>query len=131
MSSGDTQTLLVLGAAGDLTARLLLPGLGTLLADRGTGDLLLIGSDRDGWDDDRWRERVARSFAAAGAEGAATTAVVERTRYHPADATDADDLKELIGQAEHPAAIYFALPPAVTWKACEALREVGVPALAR
>jgi len=44
----EQQTLLILGAAGDLTARLLLPGLGTLLAGGAMEDLLLIGSGRDG-----------------------------------------------------------------------------------
>jgi glucose-6-phosphate 1-dehydrogenase len=119
--------LLVLGAAGDLTARLLLPGLGTLLAAGGGGDVLLVGSDRDDWDDARWRERVERSFAAAGAEGEAAAAVVERTRYRRADATSPADLRELVEQADGRIAIYFALPPAVTWRACTALREVGVP----
>ena len=42
-------TLLILGAAGDLTARLLLPGLGTLLADDDDSDLLLIGRGSDDW----------------------------------------------------------------------------------
>jgi glucose-6-phosphate 1-dehydrogenase len=121
------QTLLVLGAAGDLTARLLLPGLGTLLAGGGSRDLLLVGSGRDDWDQARWRERVARSFAAAGAEGDATAAVVERTRYAPADATSPADLRRLLEEAEGRVAIYFALPPAVTRRACEALREIGVP----
>src|SRR3954469_7066535 len=123
----EPQTLLVLGAAGDLTARLLLPGLGTLLASRGGRDLLLIGSDRDDWDDARWRERVERSFAAAGAEGEAAAAVVERTHYRRADATSPADLRELVEQADDRVAIYFALPPAVTWRACTALREVGLP----
>jgi glucose-6-phosphate 1-dehydrogenase len=122
-----TQTLLILGAAGDLTARLLLPGLGTLLADGGAGDLLLVGSDRDDWDDARWRERVTRAFAAAEVEGRAAAAVVERARYHRADATSPDDLAKLLEQVEGRPAVYFALPPAVTWKACRALREVGVP----
>jgi glucose-6-phosphate 1-dehydrogenase len=122
-----SQTLLVLGAAGDLTARLLLPGLGTLLADGAPGDLLLIGSDRDDWEDDRWRERVTRSFASAGAEGQATAAVVERTRYRRADATSPADLRGLIDQAEGRMAIYFALPPAVTEQTCSALCEIGVP----
>lgn len=122
-----TQTLLVLGAAGDLTARLLLPGLGTLLASGSVGDLLLVGSGRGDWDDDRWRELVAGSFAAAGAAGPATDAAVERTVYRRADATSPADLKELMGQAQGRAAVYFALPPAVTWQTCRALREIGVP----
>jgi glucose-6-phosphate 1-dehydrogenase len=122
------KTLLVLGAAGDLTARLLLPGLGTLLA-RGecAGDLLLLGSGRDDWGDDRWRDLVERAFAAAGAGGDATAAVIDRTRYLPADATSASDLATLLEQADGAPAIYFALPPAVTHRSCVALRDIGVP----
>jgi glucose-6-phosphate 1-dehydrogenase len=123
----ETQTLLVLGAAGDLTERLLLPGLGTLLASRGDGELLLVGSDRDDWDDAHWRERVTRAFTAADADGDATAAVAERARFRRADATSPDDLRALLEQAEGRAAVYFALPPAVTWRACSALREIGVP----
>ena len=37
------QTLLILGASGDLTARLLLPGLGGLLATGSVGELQLVG----------------------------------------------------------------------------------------
>jgi glucose-6-phosphate 1-dehydrogenase len=123
----SARTLLILGAAGDLTARLLLPGLGTLLAHGGPRELLLVGSDRDDWDDERWRERVRRSFAAAGVDEEATRRVVGRARYRRADATRGPDLSALIEELEQPVAIYFALPPAVTWKACQALREVAVP----
>ena len=64
----DTQTLIILGATGDLTARLLLPGLGGLFA--GSGEpLLLIGSGQQDWDDDRWRTRVADSFATGRPRG--------------------------------------------------------------
>jgi hypothetical protein len=53
------QTLLILGATGDLTGRLLLPGLGALLAT-GAGDgLMLLGSGTQDWDDGG-RRRVAR-----------------------------------------------------------------------
>jgi glucose-6-phosphate 1-dehydrogenase len=120
-------TLLILGAAGDLTARLLLPGLGTLLAEDEDSDLLLVGSGRDDWDDERWRDLVARAFATAGADGPATAAVLDRTRYRRADATSPADLRDLIDGRDGDVAIYFALPPAVTREACRALREVGVP----
>jgi glucose-6-phosphate 1-dehydrogenase len=128
--SGDPgkQTLLILGAAGDVTARLLLPGLATLLAAHDIGELLLIGSDRDVWDDKRWRERVERAFGQTrAAAGDATAAVVQRTRYRQADAASPSDLRALIRQAAGPLAIYFALPPAITKQACVALRQVGVP----
>jgi glucose-6-phosphate 1-dehydrogenase len=46
MSEATQQTLLILGASGDLAGRLLLPGLGALLASGGGKDLLLVGSGR-------------------------------------------------------------------------------------
>jgi glucose-6-phosphate 1-dehydrogenase len=76
-NESHVQTLLILGAAGDLTARLLLPGLGTLLAEKEASDLLLVGSGRGGWDDEQWRDLVARSFASAGASGPAVDAELQ------------------------------------------------------
>ena len=56
------------------------------------------------------------------------TEVVRRTTYHAADVTRPDDLTRLLQECEGTPAIYFALPPAVTVLACEALREVDLPA---
>jgi glucose-6-phosphate 1-dehydrogenase len=125
------KTLLILGASGDLAARLLLPGLGGLVAAGGADGLLLLGSGSDDWDDDRWRERVAESFAAAGASGTATERVIAEARYERADATSEDDLRALLSICVEPFVIYFALPPAVTRRVCEALARIGVPASTR
>jgi glucose-6-phosphate 1-dehydrogenase len=124
----EPHTLLILGAGGDLTARLLLPGLGTLLAGGAMKDLLLIGSGRDDWDDERWRALVEGSFADAGATGEAVAAVLRNARWAQADATSGEDLQRVMEPSEGTLAIYFALPPEVTWKACLALKDVGVPA---
>ncbi|MEV6306587.1 glucose-6-phosphate dehydrogenase [Actinoplanes sp. NPDC051861] len=112
------QTLIILGASGDLTARLLLPGLGALLATGQVPGLTLIGAARDDWDDEQWRRRVAESCG----EG-----VVSRTSYQRADVTDAEDLRRILGAARGPAAIFFALPPAVTARACDALLKLDLP----
>ena len=88
---------------------------------------MLIGSGADDWDDARWREQVAASFAAAGVADAAADAVVAGARYRPADATSEDDLRALLAICEEPTVIYFALPPAVAAKACAALTRIGVP----
>src|SRR5215212_12274101 len=90
------RTLLILGASGDLTARLLLPGLGGLLAIDEVNDLSLVGSATDDWDDDRWRAQVADSFAAASASGIEVDAVAQRSRYLRADVTSEDDLRPLL-----------------------------------
>src|SRR5215210_562882 len=121
------QTLLILGASGDLTARLLLPGLGGLLAS-GVGEgLSLIGSGIDDWDDERWRKQVATSFAAAGASGESVDAVAREARYLKADVTDEGDLRKLLEACSGQVLIYFALPPSITERACQALTGPGVP----
>jgi glucose-6-phosphate 1-dehydrogenase len=124
---GRMQTLLLLGARGDLTARLLLPGLGGLVAASSLGDLFLVGSSRAEWSDEEWRAVVARAFAAGDASGPAIDAVLRATRYVAADATDETDLRRLLACRRGRLTMYFALPPAVTVDACRALAQVGVP----
>ena len=140
------QTLIILGATGDLTARLLLPGLGALLTAGHVPGLTLIGAATDDWDDERWRARVHESFGSRGAAAASASAgeatpetdstpaasdVADRARYLRTDVTSSDDLRRLLAEAEGPAAIFFALPPAVTARACEALLDVDLPDGAR
>ncbi|MFF5885426.1 glucose-6-phosphate dehydrogenase [Streptomyces sp. NPDC012589] len=121
------QTLLVLGARGDLTERLLLPGLGDLVAASGLTDLFLVGSDRGSGSDEEWRTLVARAFAAGGANGPAVDAVVRNSRYLAADATAEEDLRRLLASCRGRLTLYFALPPAITVEACRALARIGVP----
>ena len=137
------RTLLILGASGDLAGRLLLPGLGRLLAAGRAEDLELVGSGAEEWDDQRWRDRLSGAFAVAPSievppweriapapeePGRDTLRRLERESvYIPADVTKAADLQQLLDRCDGPIAIYFALPPAVTVKACVALAECGVP----
>jgi glucose-6-phosphate 1-dehydrogenase len=111
------QTLLILGASGDLTARLLLPGLGGLLKSGHAKDLALVGAGSDDWDDGHWAALVEKATGESGLD----------TRYLEADVTAEDDLQRLLNACEGQLVIYFALPPQVTAKACKALAKVGVP----
>lgn len=125
-----TGTLLVLGADGDLTRRLLLPGLATLLAGDRFEDRdppLLIGAGLGEMTTRNWRKRVRAAFADAGVRGPRLTEVARRTRYRQADVTESDDLAGLLAECEGAPALYFALPPAVTRDACEGLAGIGVP----
>lgn len=122
------QTLVILGASGDLTARLLLPGLGGLVAQGGAEGVSLVGSAAADWDDERWRGQVAGSFASANLSGPELDAVAGGARYFPADATSAADLQRLLDACDTRPLIYFALPPAVTEKSCRALTRVDLPA---
>jgi glucose-6-phosphate 1-dehydrogenase len=125
------QTLLILGATGDVTERWLLPGLGGLLASGAGEGLSLIGVDREDWDDDRWRKRVADSFEAHGAGGPHVDAVTARTDFVRADVSDEADLRGLLGACHEPVIIYFALPPAVTERASRVLTAIELPAGSR
>ena len=51
-------TLLILGASGDLTRRLLLPGLGTLLCEEPDRRVRGVGADRNELSQEDWDHRV-------------------------------------------------------------------------
>jgi glucose-6-phosphate 1-dehydrogenase len=121
------QTLLILGATGDLTRRLLLPGLGGLLT-AGRGDALnVIGSSRVELDDADWRQLVADALAAGGAAGTEAEGVVALSRYLQADVGREDDLRRLVDASGRRPIVFFALPPAVTVTACETLARIDLP----
>jgi glucose-6-phosphate 1-dehydrogenase len=126
--SSPVQTFLLLGASGDLAGRLLLPALGELLdAEPARRDVVLVGAGSEAWDDAAWRERVTSSFGAASVSRETLDSVLATTRYQQTDVTDAGQLRTLIDACPAPPALYFALPPAVTVKACQALRSVELP----
>src|SRR5690606_29454765 len=65
----QTTTLLILGASGDLAARLLLPALGELLQQEPDREIRLLGAGADDWTPERWQQTVATAFAASDAAG--------------------------------------------------------------
>ena len=131
-SQATVRTLLILGASGDLTGRLLLPGLARLAARGRAAGLRLVGAGSDPWTPEQWRERAHASFAAAageaGAEGReALTALEKETVYHQLDVTARGALASLLAGLEGPVAVYFALPPRISQLACESLKPEEVP----
>ncbi|KDA06106.1 glucose-6-phosphate dehydrogenase [Microbacterium sp. CH12i] len=120
----DTTTLVIFGASGDLTSRLLLPALGQLLTTEPKRTVRLIGAGTQEWTDDQLGEVVRTSFGSADAEAAVDRVTVE---YHQADITQAADLTTLLQGLEGQVAIYFAVPPAVAAKACDALTAEIIP----
>jgi len=63
MAASGIDTLIILGAGGDLTSRLLLPGLASLLSSSRGQQLQLIGVDRGPMTDARWQSLVQKAFA--------------------------------------------------------------------
>ncbi|GMA20917.1 hypothetical protein [Arsenicicoccus piscis] len=82
MSSQNTPeptptAFVVLGATGDLTARLLLPGLGSLMSVDPARRVRLVGVGRDAWDDERWRTLIREALTAAGVDAEAVDTTTE------------------------------------------------------
>ena len=120
-------TLVVLGATGDLTSRLLLPGLGRLLTEQPARRLRLIGADLAPRDSRQWAEVVRAAFDSVDATGPAVDHVLDHAEYLVTDASSAEDLQQVLASATGIPALYFALPPAVTAKAIDALHRVSLP----
>ncbi|MEP6843263.1 MAG: glucose-6-phosphate dehydrogenase [Pseudolysinimonas sp.] len=126
MAATGIDTLIILGAGGDLTSRLLLPGLASLLSSSRGQQLQLIGVDRDAMTDAKWQSRVAKAFT--GSPSALATKVAKKSFYLQGDATSATDLMRAIDAATGRVALYFALPPAIAALACAALADEKLPA---
>jgi len=121
----NIRTLVILGGTGDLTSRLLLPGLGTLLTSDPQRRIDVVGASREPAED--WADVVAESFASVDASGPAVEHARATTRYVECDVTDRESLRSLLADLAAPACLYFALPPAVTATACEAMAELELP----
>ena len=121
-------TLVLMGASGDLANRLLMPALGKLLdVEPQRRDLVLVGAGAEDWDAQAWRDRLEGSLTAGEVSRETIDALLATTSYHRVDVTKAEDLARLVAAGEAAPALYFALPPAVTAKACEALGDVDLP----
>lgn len=120
-------TLVILGASGDLTERLLLPGLGTLLQTRPELDLTLVSASNETWSQERWRELVNSTLTAGGCSTARVRQAVDATRYVQLDVTVAGQLQALLAELSGQIVLYFALPPAVTMEACREMATIDLP----
>lgn len=118
-------TLVIVGASGDLTERLLLPGLGEVLTLDPERRVTVVGNSRHEAPD--WQRSVQTAFDSVQAHGPGVQHAVETTRYVVGDTTDPDDLRELLGATEGRVVLYYALPPAVTEKALATLAQMDQP----
>ncbi|MBH0115869.1 glucose-6-phosphate dehydrogenase [Salinibacterium sp. NG253] len=120
------ETLIILGAGGDLTSRLLLPGLASYLASDEAEELTVIGVDRQEMDDAAWQKRVSASFAAHASP--TSDAVAGAAHYVQADVTNAQQVRQVIESATGRVALYFALPPAIAQQVVSVLATFDLPA---
>ena len=122
----ETTTLVVFGATGDLTKRLLLPGLGTLLKAEPSWDVTLVGTSRHGMPNRDWADVVQTSLLDGGCPDARAARIADTARFEALDAGDPEAVRELLETLPEPAVLYFALPPQATMAACATLAATGL-----
>ncbi len=130
MSDNQPVTLVILGASGDLTHRLLLPGLGTLLRTRPDLDVKLVGAAFEALDEAEWRKRVSEALADGGCRVERAEQMASETRYAQLDVTDPAAMSAFLAEVDEagrPIVLYFALPPAISQKACGVLAGLDLP----
>jgi glucose-6-phosphate 1-dehydrogenase len=128
--SAVRRTLVVLGGSGDLTGRLLLPGLAELAAG-GTddGDVEVLAVSQQEWGDDEYRDWARARLAehAGHVPEEVRDRVVARLGHVRGDVTDAGDLGTVLSRASGAPLVYLALPNTVFLATLEALTQVELP----
>ncbi|WP_066038889.1 glucose-6-phosphate dehydrogenase [Herbiconiux solani] len=123
----EARTIAILGANGDLTERLLLPGLGQVV-DAGRGiELTILGAARTPQSRDDWKAKVRLSLETAGVSARTVDDLVSRTDFIRTDATDPAELKALLDACPSSPVLYIALPPAVGHSIADALAQLELP----
>ncbi|HEX5776711.1 MAG TPA: glucose-6-phosphate dehydrogenase [Caulobacteraceae bacterium] len=130
MPKTASPVLVILGGAGDLALRMLLPSLSNLEAD----DVLpkglrIIAVGRGQGDAESYRAEVRAALEKRGEfEDKAWKALAPRLDYCPADVTRADGVRKLAAQiGEHSLlVIYFAVSPSIFEPACRELTAAGL-----
>ena len=125
--SAERQTLVVLGASGNLTTRLLLPGLGMLLTGQPDRQVDVWGVGRDPMAPGAWAARVTSALMRGGCSEERATELAASSRYLTLDVTDLDDLRSLLDDLpdRDQAVLYCALPPRVTETVCRRLVNIN------
>jgi glucose-6-phosphate 1-dehydrogenase len=125
-----SRPFVVLGGTGDLTGRLLLPGLAEL-CEAGVldADVDLLAVSREDWTDDEYREwaRARLDAHASHVPEDARERVIARLGHQQGDVTVAGDLRTALERAGGVPVVYLALPNTVFLPTLQALAEVGVP----
>lgn len=123
----NPQTLVILGASGDLTKRMLLPGLGMLLATDTNRQVEVWGVGRESLEPTAWGAKVGNALARGGCDDDQALKVVAASRYLQVDIAEREGVEALLAELpdRDSTVLYFAVPPAVARRACEHLAQCG------
>jgi glucose-6-phosphate 1-dehydrogenase len=105
--------MVLLGASGDLTSRLLLPAVAQI-AEAGLlpEGFAIVGASNVEWSTDDFRQHIATELEKHAPVSSRTRdAVVGMLSFQPCDVTEAHDVAALIGEHHPDTLVYLALPP--------------------
>jgi glucose-6-phosphate 1-dehydrogenase len=117
------ERMVLFGASGDLTSRLLMPAVAQL-AEAGLlpQPFTIVGSATSDWSSEEFREHIAEALKEHAALTLATRdAVVAMLSFQSADVTQSKDVSRLIGDDHPDTLVYLALPPVLLTSALPAL----------
>ncbi|HET7266837.1 MAG TPA: glucose-6-phosphate dehydrogenase [Oleiagrimonas sp.] len=120
-------TLVILGATGDLTKRLLMPALYRLHKRGLTPDLKIVGYSIEDWTAKRFKTHIARalkSFAEDFTQEACDSFCAKLD--YVSGELEPDDIKQLESRLSPRSLFYLALPPSLFGPAAEALGDAGM-----
>ena len=85
----------------------------------------LVGVGREDWTPEKWTTLVQRAFTENS--GAKCLESLTGVEYRQADITSPADMKALLGDLSGHIALYFAVPPMVAARSCEAMQGLTLP----
>jgi glucose-6-phosphate 1-dehydrogenase len=127
MRMSEQPTLVVLGASGDLAARLLFPALLSLEFRERLENLKIIGYARQEWSTDEFHEHLRSSIEMGDSEigNKYFEKFIERIEFHGGDIS-ISSLRALKTSLQGPAIFYLALPPNVFADAADQIAKAGL-----
>ena len=132
--SEPLRRLVVIGAAGDLTSRLLLPAVAELHRLHLLPDgFRVIAADVIDMTTDEFRQHVDSRFnvVVPNMPRGNRTAVLGMLDYRRVDVNDPQSVADLLRSQEEPVALYLALPPRLSEAAVRSLAQTGTGAGSR
>jgi glucose-6-phosphate 1-dehydrogenase len=117
------ERMVLFGASGDLTSRLLMPAVAQLAeAELLPQPFTIVGSATSDWSSEEFRQHVAEALKEHSTVTPATRdAVVRMLSFEPADVTQPKDVRRLIGDVHPDTLVYLALPPGLLTSVLPAL----------
>ncbi len=122
------ENMVLFGATGDLTSRLLLPAVAQL-AEAGLlpQGFTIQGAANEDWSTERFRRHIAENLELHSSVAPATRrAVVERLSFRPTDVTDPEEVRALFDDDRPETLVYLALPPVLLRLVLPALAGAGL-----